>query len=169
MAVVLDELAAALKEKYEIDLSDLFRDTHASTAMRIASIVEDALKDAIKFKLRADRKTVAKGLFKGKGKYATLEKKINGAHKLKLIDDTTRDDAHLMRLVRNEFGHEESRLHFDSDNIVELLSQMSTYEAAEHNQDAYLQASDNVMTQLEHAAKARLKRAEAKSPPARGF
>jgi hypothetical protein len=87
---------------------------------------------AIKAKLTTDGKSVNERMFKT-GQYATLENRIDRAHELGLIDEVTRDDAHLMRRARNKFGHAKDRMHFDSDQIVALLKQMSTYEAAEHN------------------------------------
>jgi hypothetical protein len=105
----------------------------------------------LKAKLLAEGKPTNDGMFKGDGKYATFEKRVNGAHDLKLVDDVTRDDAHLMRRVRNMFAHGKDKLHFDSKGIVELLQQMSTFEAAEHNQDAFLQSSRNVFEQTRQA------------------
>jgi len=158
----LDELAVGLKEKFGIELADLFRDTHASTAIRIASLVGDSLEMGISAKLLADGKTVSEKMFKGRGKCSSLQQRIDAAHNLNLIDDTTWKDAHLMRLARNALGHQKSRLHFDSDEVVKHLSQMSTYEAAEHNQDAYLQMSSNVVDQVQNGIKARLGQAQVK-------
>lgn len=154
MTTEFDELAKAFKDKFGLDLELVLRDTHANTALRIATMISDGLADAIRAKLQVDGKTVSEELFKHRGKYGSFQQRIDGAHNLKLIDYTTRQDAHLMRLVRNEFGHLKETLHFDSEVIVTYLSQMSTYEAAEHNQDAYLQVSTNIITQLENAAKA---------------
>lgn len=159
MATEFDELAKILKDKFGLDMERVLRDTHANTAIRIASLVGESLADSIKAKLRADGKTVSESMFKDRGKYASLKQRIDGAHNLTLIDDTTHKDAHLMRLVRNEFGHLKATFHFDSDEVVKYLSQMSTYEAAEHNQDAYLQVSSSVIAQLQNAVKARLKQA----------
>jgi len=145
--------------KFGLNEADVLRDTHAQTAMRLASIVGDTLAVAIKAKLTADGKPVNERMFKHKGQYATLEKRINGVHELGLIDEVTRDDAHLMRRARNKFGHPKDRMHFDSDKIVALLKQMSTYEAAEHNQDAFLHAADNVSEQASKAVDL-LRRAE---------
>lgn len=108
----------------------------------------------MRFKLLAEGKPASNSMFKGEGQYATLEKRIDGSHDLKLIDDVTCADAHLLRRVRNKFAHERDRLHFDSKKIVGLLAKMSTYEAAEHNQDAFLACSDNIIEQTRRAIEA---------------
>lgn len=160
-----EALFKGLKEKFGLDFADVLRDTHSGTAMRVASIVGDTLALGIKSKLLAEGKAANERMFKKDGQYGTLEKRIDGAHELGLIDDVTRDDAHLMRRVRNKFGHLKDRLHFDSSKVVDLIKKMSTYEAAEHNQDAFLHAAGNVSEQVGKAIKAaRKKREEAKNP-----
>lgn len=139
--------------KFGLNEAEILRDTHAQTAMRIAAIVGDTLVLAIKAKLTADGKPVNQRMFRHMGQYATLENRINGAYELGLIDEVTKDDAHLMRRARNKFGHAGDRLHFDSEKIVALLKQMSTYEAAKHNQDAFLHAAGNVSEQVAKVVK----------------
>jgi DNA-binding MltR family transcriptional regulator len=81
-------------------------------------------------------------MFKGNGELATLHKKIKRARTLKLIDTVALNDADLVRKIRNDFGHEREKLHFDSAKIVSSTSRLSTYENAETNQDAILKAVD---------------------------
>jgi hypothetical protein len=88
------------------------------------------------------------------GSLAMLEERIDKAHDLKLIDDVTRDDAHLVRHIRNKFGQATEKRHFDSDEPVALAKQLSTYEAATSNQEAFLKAARNVCKQATKAAKA---------------
>jgi hypothetical protein len=145
---------ASVFEKFGLDEAQVLRDTHAQTAMRVAAIIGDSLELAIRAKLMADGKPVNEKMFKYEGQYATLEKRIDGAHELGLIDEATKDDAHLMRRARNKFGHATEPMHFDSKKIVDLLKQMSTYEAAEYNQDAFLHAGGNVSAQALKAVKA---------------
>jgi hypothetical protein len=142
-------------QKYGLDEAEVLRDTHTQTAMRVAAIIGDTLEVAIKSKLLAEEKPANGKMFGKDGEYSTLEQRIDGAHKLGLIDDVTRDDAHLMRRARNKFGHPKGdRVHFDSPKVVALLKQMSTYEAAEHNQNAFLHAAGNVSAQVGAAVKA---------------
>jgi DNA-binding MltR family transcriptional regulator len=141
-------------EKFGLEEAQVLRDTHAQTAMRVAAVIGDSLELAIKSKLLADGKPVNEKMFKYDGRYSTLEKRLNGAHELGLIDEVTRDDGHLMRRARNAFGHATEPMHFDSKKIVNLLKQMSTYETAEYNQDAFLHAAGNVSEQALKAVKA---------------
>jgi hypothetical protein len=57
-----------------------------------------------------------------------------------------------MRRIRNQFAHAKEKLHFDSSKTVALVKELSTYEAATSNQEAFLKAAGNV---CEQAAKAR--------------
>ena len=79
----------------------------------------------------------------------------------------TREDAHLVRRIRNKFAHANEKLHFDSAKTVALAKQLSTYEAATSNQEAFLKAAGNVSEQAAKAVKAFREapaQAEPKSP-----
>jgi hypothetical protein len=141
-----DELAEELK-KHGLDLVDVLRDTNAETALRAGSLVHETLEIALRWKLLVEKKPVNDRMFKGNGTLATFEKRINEAHRLKLIDDVTREDAHLVRRIRNEFAHTREKLHFDSSKVTALAKQLSTYEATAANQDAFLKAAGNVCDQ----------------------
>ena len=82
-----EALFKGLKEKFGLDFADVLRDTHSGTAMRVASIVGDTLALGIKSKLLAEGKAANERMFKKDGQYGTLEKRIDGAHELGLIDD----------------------------------------------------------------------------------
>jgi len=43
--------------------------------------------------------------------------------------DVIREDAHLVRRIRNKFAHTKKKLHFDSTKIAALVEQLSTSEA----------------------------------------
>jgi hypothetical protein len=101
----LDKLAKELKEQFGLDLADVLRGTHAETATVVASLVGDMLELALRSKLLVEKKPANDAMFEGNGTLGTLHKRINKAHELNLIDDVTRDDAHLVRRIRNDFGH----------------------------------------------------------------
>jgi DNA-binding MltR family transcriptional regulator len=149
----LGKLADELKNKSGLDLADLLRGTHAETAMVVASILSETLELALKFKFLLEKRPVNDRMFKGNGPLGTLQNRINAAHRHKLIDDTARDDAHSVRLVRNKFSHSSKKLHFDSAEIVALIKRMSTYDPATTNQDAFLKAADNATNQAIKAVK----------------
>jgi hypothetical protein len=68
MADDFNEVAAVLKEKFGLDLEKALRDTHANTAIRIASLIGESLADGIKAGLLAGGKTASDNMFKGRGK-----------------------------------------------------------------------------------------------------
>jgi hypothetical protein len=159
MTSELDKLAEELK-KQGLNLTDLLRGTHTQTAMRVASLVAETLELALRSKRLAESKPVNDKMFTRDGSLATLEKRIDAAHEMKLIDDVTRDDAHLMRRIRNQFAHSEKEMHFDSSRPAALAKQLSTYEAATSNQEAFLKAAGNVSAQAGKAVKALREEAE---------
>jgi hypothetical protein len=153
MASELDKLAEELKKKHGLDLADVLRDTHAETAMRVASIISETLGIALRWKLLAENKPVNDQIFKN-GSLKTLEKRIDAAHDAKLIDAVAREDAHLVRRIRNNFGHTRGRLDFESNETVALAKRLSTYQAATSNQEAFLKAAGNVSEQVAKAVNA---------------
>jgi DNA-binding MltR family transcriptional regulator len=150
----LGKLADELKNKTGLDLADLLRGTHAETVMVVASILSDTLELALRCRFLLEKKPANDRMFKQNGPLGTLQKRIDAAHKQKLIDDTARKDAHLVRLVRNKFSHSREKLHFDNAEIVALIKRMSTYETAATNQDAFLNAQGNAIDQAAQAVKA---------------
>jgi len=147
MASELEKLTEELK-KYGLDLADVLRGTHTQTVMVATSIMNEMLEVALRLKLLAEKKPVNDRMFKGNGALATLEKRINAAHQLKLMDDATSKDAHLVRRIRNKFAHEKEKMHFDSGKTVDLVKQLSTYEAATSNQVAFWKATGIVIEQV---------------------
>jgi DNA-binding MltR family transcriptional regulator len=145
-------MAEALK-KYGGNLVDVVRDTNADTMIRVSSLMEETFELAIRMAmLKADQK-VNERMFKRDGELATLEKKMNKAKELNLLDDAAFKDAHLVRKIRNKFAHRRERLHFDSPKIVAMARQLSTYEKAEFNQSAILEAVSNIVDQLKANAR----------------
>jgi hypothetical protein len=142
-----DKMAEALK-KYGVNLADLVRDTNADTMIRVSSLMEETFELAIRMAMLKTGQKVNERMFKRNGELATLEKKINKAKELNLLDDTAFKDAHLVRGIRNKFAHRRERLHFDSPKVVAIARQLSTYEKAESNQNAILEAVSNIVDQL---------------------
>jgi DNA-binding MltR family transcriptional regulator len=155
MASEFDNLAAELKKQTGLDLADVLRSTHAEAAMVVSSLITETLGAALRAKLFVEKKPVNDQMFNKDGLLSTFAQRIDAAHDLKLIDDQTHDDAHLVRRIRNKFAHATKKLHFDSPKTVVLAKQLSTYEAATSNQEAFLKAADNVSVQAGKAIKAR--------------
>jgi DNA-binding MltR family transcriptional regulator len=154
MTSEFDKLAEELKKTYGLNLADVLRSTHPETVIRVATFVGETLELALRSKLLAEKKPVNDPTFKGDGPLSTIAKRIDAAHDPKLIDDVTHKDAHLVRRIRNKFAHAKERLHFDSAKTVALAKQLSTYEAATFNQEAFLKAAGNIFEQAAKAVKA---------------
>ena len=143
------EKAAELLAQAGLNFSELVRDTHADMVMRSVALVEERFQLVLTMKMRSNNEAVTDAMFKGNGSLATLAKKIEKAHDLGLLDDVGYQDATLIRKVRNQFAHTKQKLHIDSGTGVELIRQMSTFEAAGSNQDAFLAAQTKVLKQLD--------------------
>jgi ABC-type multidrug transport system ATPase subunit len=141
------DLAKAL-EKYGVNLADVVRDTNADTMIRVSSLMEEAFELVIRTAMLKSGQKINEGMFKRDGELATLEKKINKSKEFNLLDDAAFNDAHVVRRIRNKFAHRRQRLHFDSPKVVAMARQLSTYEKAEFNQNAILEAVSNVVDQL---------------------
>jgi hypothetical protein len=148
------KMAEAL-EKYGVNLVDVVRDTNADTIIRVSSLMEDTFELAIRMAMLSTGKKINERMFTRDGELATLEKKINKAKELNLLDDTAFKDAHLVRGIRNKFAHRRDRLHFDSPKIVAMARQLSTYEKAESNQNAILEAVSNIVDQMNANARSK--------------
>jgi DNA-binding MltR family transcriptional regulator len=142
------EAAAQAVKKLGLDLAQVLRDTHAETAMKLGVLLDNFFEIALKARMLKNNEPVSDGMFKGDGGLATLHKKIKRARTLKLINTAALNDADLVRKIRNDFGHEREKLHFDSAKIVSSASKLSTYENAETNQDAILKAVGKITDEL---------------------
>lgn len=151
MARDLNEAAEILKE-HGLDLKKVLQDTHAETMMRLGSLVDERLELTLKIVALKRGKPLNDAAFLKGGKLGTLAAKIRRAKDWGLLDDTAHKDATTVREIRNEFGHPGSRLHFDSDEIVQWVKQLSTYDAAPDHQAAIFAVTSNIMKQLDVAA-----------------
>jgi DNA-binding MltR family transcriptional regulator len=147
------EVAAQALKKIGLDLAQVLRDTHAETAIKLGVLLNEFFELALKAKMLENNKPINDRMFKGDGELATLHKKIKKARSLKLIDAVALNDADLVRKIRNDFGHEREKLHFDSAKIASSASKLSTYKSAGTNQDSILNAVDKITNQLRNTVK----------------
>jgi DNA-binding MltR family transcriptional regulator len=152
MARDLSEAAAILNE-HGLDLTKILQDTHAETALRLGTLLDEILETILKTHMVKSGKVANEKTFQKGGKLANLADKIKKARDLELLDETAFKDADLLREIRNEFGHLKTKVHFDSPEIVKWAKQLSTYEAAETNQAAILAAMTKVVDCLSAAVK----------------
>jgi DNA-binding MltR family transcriptional regulator len=143
MARDLKEAAEILKE-HGLDLTKLLQDTHVETMLTLGSLLGECLEVVLKTHMLKIGKKINERTFQKGGKLETLASKIRRAKDWGLLDEMTHSDADLLREIRNEFGHLKKRLHFDSQEIVEWVKKLSTYESAETNQAAIFAAVSKV-------------------------
>jgi hypothetical protein len=142
------EAAQEAVKKLGLDLVQVIRDTHSETAMKLGVLLDNYFELALKAHMWRNNIPVNDGMFKNNGELSTLDKKIKRARTYKLIDRTRLDDADLVRKIRNKFGHEREKLHFDSGTIAALAEKLSTYADAQTNQDAILDAVGKITDEL---------------------
>jgi hypothetical protein len=106
-----EKMAAALA-KYGVNLVDVVRDTHSDTMIRVTHLTEGMIEYAIKISMIKSGQKINERMFKHRGELSTLEKKIDKAKELNLIDEVAFEDAHLLRRIRNRFAHRHEQLHF---------------------------------------------------------
>lgn len=152
MARDLSEAIEILNE-HGLDFVNLVQDTNTETMMKIGALLDGSLEYAIKTHRMNCGQNIDEKMFAKDGKLGTFGAKIKKAKNLGLLDDGQFNDADLLREIRNEFGHRETKIHFDSPEIVECAQKLSTYEAAESVQSAIFAATDRVMSPLKSYVK----------------
>jgi DNA-binding MltR family transcriptional regulator len=135
-------------KKLGLDLTQLLRDAHTETAIKLRSILEDFLETAIRARMVKNNEPIDERIFKANGELSNLAKKIKRAKRLNLIDNVAFKDVTLLRKIGNSFAHDREKINFDSAVIVACAKDLSTYGAAETNQHAILTATNNVTEQL---------------------
>jgi hypothetical protein len=140
--------AEALLQEFGLDLARVLRDTHAETMLRLGTTIEDCLEIAIKADAIVKGPPIEDKAFRRRGRLENFKAKVKEAGDRGIIHGAMLADADLIREIRNEFGHMRSKVHFDSPDVVKWAVQLSTYRAADSNQDAIFVATADVMDQI---------------------
>jgi DNA-binding MltR family transcriptional regulator len=160
---IADEL-----KKRGLDLENLIRDTHAGTGLILSSLLETGFEMALKSAMVHLSKHTLKKLTTGYGPLSTFSAKIDIAYGMKLISREHRSDANLIRQIRNVFAHATAKLDFDSSEIVQIGSNLSTYDKQEKDVlVAYMKAIDIISLQLRAEIKKHLTAAALANAPAK--
>jgi hypothetical protein len=146
-------VAADILKEHGLDLSQVLRDTHAETMLRLGTLLDETLEITIKTHALKSGKSINEKAFQKRGKLGTLAAKIKKAESEGLLDNIAFKDADLLREIRNEFGHLKTKLHFSSPEISEFAERLSTYDPAKPNQAAILAAMTKVTDCLIAASK----------------
>ncbi|AIK68518.1 putative transcriptional regulator [Mesorhizobium phage vB_MloP_Lo5R7ANS] len=67
-----------------------------------------------------------KRLFSGFGPLATFSSRIHIAEALGLIEKPLAKELHKLRAIRNLFAHSSRSLHFEDEEVAELLAKLSS-------------------------------------------
>lgn len=95
----------------------LSNESDRGSAMMGAAFIEDRL-EALLAAFMVDDTTVIKPLFEFNGPFGTFSSKIDAAYAFGLIPGNVRRDIHMLRKIRNDFGHRWEALSFSDEPIV---------------------------------------------------
>jgi hypothetical protein len=88
-------------------------------------LLEHELDSALKRRIpRKDDKTWA-AMLDERGPLSTFSRKVSAAHALKIIDDATKTNMDIIRVVRNAFAHSKRIIDFDHPLVVAELSKIA--------------------------------------------
>jgi DNA-binding MltR family transcriptional regulator len=152
MAPNLKEAVEILAE-HGIDLSQVLKDTHAETMLRVGTLLDGMLEIVIKGRMLKNGEAVKERMFQKHGNLQTLGAKIKKAQNLKILDEVAFKDADLLREIRNEFAHLKTKVNFDSPEISKWAKQLSTFDGVKSNREAIFAAMEKVVDCLQAASK----------------
>ncbi len=102
-------------------------ETDRGCALMAAAYLEDQLAELLTFYFTDDGKVV-KELFEPAGPLGTLSSRIDIAYALGLIGPNARRELHLIRKVRNDFGHEPRPISFDHAPIASRCRELHQHQ-----------------------------------------
>lgn len=147
------QIAVDILAEHGLDFRQLIQDSHAETMMRIGSLMDETLEVAIRAYRLSRGQADQDKIFQRGGKLDTLAAKMKKAHDYGLLSDVEFNDATVLRMIRNEFGHLKAKLHFDSPKIDELVRGFSTFDPEASSQSNVFAATTSVMEPLRGVVK----------------
>lgn len=99
-------------------------ETDRGLALMAAAYIEDRLANLLR-SFFVDDRAVVNPLFEFNGPFGTFSSKIDSAYALGLLPANVRRDIHLVRKIRNSFGHEWTPLSFSDEPIVSQCREFS--------------------------------------------
>ena len=117
--------------QWEITQSDLIKllshQTHASSALVIAGVVEDELEKLLLSEMRPLSNTFAERLFEGYGPLSTFSGKIDISFAFDLIEEAVYRDIRVIKDIRNRFAHTKHFVFFTTPDIAKLCRKLSNW------------------------------------------
>jgi DNA-binding MltR family transcriptional regulator len=103
--------------------SSLSAETDRGCALMAASYLESQLEQLVKAHLVPGSKVVS-ALFENSGPLGTFSARVDLAFALGLLDVNTHRELHLVRRIRNEFGHSYDPISFQTERIMNRCNEL---------------------------------------------
>ena len=123
-------MARKLSEKEEEKIKDvqnlrsfLREESDRGCCLLAVSFLDNELKLLLEEKLVGEKK-FKKELFDLNGPLGTFSSKINMGYSTGLLNTDLKSDIHIIRKIRNEFGHNYSQISFETIKIKNQVSQL---------------------------------------------
>lgn len=97
--------------------STLTSESDRGCALMAAAYLDDKVSELIQSHL-LDRRRIVKKMFGPLGPWGSFSSRIDSAYLLGLISATERQDLHLIRDIRNRFGHVAAPINFESAEVA---------------------------------------------------
>jgi DNA-binding MltR family transcriptional regulator len=108
-------------------LWQISRGTDTAYVIVSATAIEDLLEKALLGKMRTLTRTAYADLFRGYGPLSTFSAKIDLAFALKIIDQESKTDFHIIREIRNKFAHAPRMAHFEKEDLQPVFQKLRGY------------------------------------------
>ena len=118
--------------EFRFSLND---ETDRGCALMVAAFLDAKLEQILSARFVDDPKVSAEHLSQS-GPLATFSSRIDAAYLLGIIGLNTRRDLHLIRKIRNEFGHTHKAIRFSNENIHNRCRELFHFKNLESTTDA---------------------------------
>lgn len=115
--------------------SSLTEETDRGCALISASFLDKQLEELIKSYLVNDT-NIVNNIFSSNGALGTFSSRIDMAYLLGLIGKKARRDLHIIRKIRNEFGHNPEPISFDTQSIQNRCVELYYYNLTNYDNDS---------------------------------
>src|SRR5438105_1091543 len=113
---LIDKFNSKFDEIFELRKC-LTEETDRGVALMVASYLEGELEHLLKNYFIADKK-VTDELLSQSGPLGTFSSRIDITYALGLIGSKAHRDLHLLRKIRNDFGHSSKKILFSDSHII---------------------------------------------------
>jgi|SRR5919202_284920 DNA-binding MltR family transcriptional regulator len=149
LSIPLDEyFPQHLREVVEFRTS-LSHETDRGCALMVASLLDKKLEDLLRASFVDDSKAIDEILSQS-GSLGTFSSRIDAAYLFGLIGPNIRRDLHLIRKIRNLFGHHHLPLSFDDDRIANRCAELyhHTLNVKESSRKVFIRTTVSILTTL---------------------